>query len=85
MIPSTQRQIQKTNKKLNTMRKIIEFQEHTPGELELISPLQAPTHTPFRDLILKPEYAGLKYTMPKGTSVIGWLIRSGHGSESGGG
>ncbi len=52
------------------MKKIIEFQQNAPGELELISPLPASSHTPFRDLILKPEYAGFKYTMPKGTSTF---------------
>jgi len=52
------------------MKKIIEFQQHTPGELELISPLPASSHTPFRDLILQHDYAGLKYTMPKGTSTF---------------
>ncbi len=52
------------------MKKIIEFQTHKPGELELISPLQPFTHAPFRDLILKPEYGGLKYTLPRGTSTF---------------
>ncbi len=52
------------------MKKIIEFQQHTPGELELISPLPTSSHTPFRDLILKQDYAGLKYTMPRGTSTF---------------
>ena len=52
------------------MKKIIEFQQHTAGELGLISPLQASPHAPFRDLILKPEYAKLKYTLPKGTSTF---------------
>lgn len=52
------------------MKKIIEFQQHTPGELDLISPLPTSSHTPFRDLILKQEYAGLKYTMPRGTSTF---------------
>ncbi len=52
------------------MKKIIEFQQHTPGDLELISPLPTSSHTPFRDLILKQEYAGLKYTMPRGTSTF---------------
>ena len=52
------------------MKKIIEFQQHTPGELELISPLQASPHAQFRDLILKPDYAGLKYTLPMGTSTF---------------
>ena len=52
------------------MKKIIEFQENSPGELDLISPLQASSHTPFRDLILKPEFAELRYTLPKGTSTF---------------
>ncbi len=52
------------------MKKIIEFQENTPGELDLISPLPASAHTPFRDLILKPEFAELRYTLPKGTSTF---------------
>lgn len=53
-----------------TMKKIIEFQQHKPGELDLISPLPASPHAPFRDLILKPEYAELKYALPKGTSTF---------------
>lgn len=52
------------------MRKIIEFQTHTPGELELIQPLSASLHVPFRDIILKPEYAGHKYTLPRGSSTF---------------
>ncbi|MEI7909445.1 MAG: hypothetical protein WCK77_07390 [Verrucomicrobiota bacterium] len=52
------------------MKKTIEFQQHKPGELDLISPLPASAHAPFRDLILQHDYAGLKYTMPKGTSTF---------------
>ena len=59
-----------TTSTISTMKKIIEFQQHTPGELELISPLQASPHAQFRDLILKPDYAGLKYTLPMGTSTF---------------
>lgn len=52
------------------MRKIIEFQTHTPGELELIQPLPASSHVPFRDIVLKAEYAGYKYTLPRGSSTF---------------
>lgn len=52
------------------MKRIIEFQAHTPGELELIQPLPATSHVPFRDIILKPEYAELKYTLPRGSSTF---------------
>ncbi len=52
------------------MKKVIEFQICKPGELDLISPLQPSNHVPYQDLILKPEYSGLKYTLPKGTSTF---------------
>jgi hypothetical protein len=52
------------------MRKTIEFQAHTPGELELIQPLPASSHVPFRDIILKPEYTGHKHTLPRGSSTF---------------
>lgn len=52
------------------MKKIIEFHSCKPGELDLISALQPSSHVPYQDLILKPEYSGLKYTLPKGSSTF---------------
>ncbi len=52
------------------MKKIIEFQINTPGELELIQPLPVSSHAPFRDIVLKAEYAGYKYTLPRGSSTF---------------
>lgn len=52
------------------MKKVIEFQVHTPGKLELKSPLQPSNYIPFQDLLLAPEYSGKKYTLPKGTSTF---------------
>ncbi len=51
------------------MRKLIEFQTHTPGELSLIQAMPE-SHIPFRDLVLKPDYTGFKYSIPRGSSVF---------------
>jgi len=47
------------------MKKPLEFQVHKPGELDLIQPSN---RVPFQDLLLKLEYSGYKYTLPKGSS-----------------
>ncbi len=50
------------------MKKPLEFQVHEPGKLELIQPVRPSNRTPFQDLLLKHEYTGCKYTLPKGSS-----------------
>lgn len=49
------------------MKKPIEFQPSNPN---LISALTPSHHQPFQDLLLKPEYATRKYSLPKGTSTF---------------
>lgn len=61
------------------MKKLIEFQICKPGELDLISPLQPSNYVPYQDLVLQPDYSGLKYTLPKGTSTFRILPPIGSG------
>lgn len=49
------------------MKKPIEFEPSNPN---LISALTPSHHQPFQDLLLKPEYAVRKYSLPKGTSTF---------------
>jgi hypothetical protein len=52
------------------MKKPIEFQSLAPGDLPLRSPLVPSSHIPYNDLLIRPEYAARKYTLPKGTSTF---------------
>ncbi len=49
------------------MRHPIAFQPSSPN---LISALTPSIHQPYEDLILRPEYADRKYTLPKGASTF---------------